>query len=50
MPTAQDLYERYELAHERNGVTVRSWLELSQLEKQAWEAVARYVYSIKVQP
>jgi len=43
--TAQDLYERYELEHDRNGVTVRSWINLGQLEKDAWEAVARFVYA-----
>ena len=43
--TAQDLYERYERDHDRNGVTVRTWMELGELEKHAWEAVANFVYA-----
>lgn len=43
--TAQDLYERYERDHDRNGVTVRTWMELGDLERHAWEAVANFVYA-----
>jgi hypothetical protein len=39
--SGQDLYERYVMAMEREGVEVDRWHELPDTDRRAWERVAR---------